>query len=70
MRNFSLLTDLYELTMGQGYFDKGIHEREAAFDLFFRPNELISYSVAAGMEEATQYLENLRFDKEDIAYLS
>ncbi len=70
MRNFSLLTDLYELTMGQGYFDKGIHEREAAFDLFFRPNELISYSVAAGMEEAAQYLENLRFDKEDIAYLS
>lgn len=70
MRNFALLTDLYELTMGQGYFDKGIHEREAAFDLFFRPNELISYSVAAGMEEAAQYLEDLRFDKEDIVYLS
>lgn len=70
MRNFALLTDLYELTMGQGYFDKGIHEREAAFDLFFRPNELISYSVAAGMEEAAQYLESLRFDREDIAYLS
>lgn len=70
MRNFSLLTDLYELTMGQGYFDRGIHEREAAFDLFFRPNELISYSVAAGMEEAAQYLENLRFGKEDIAYLA
>ena len=50
MRNFSLLTDLYELTMGQGYFDEGIHEREAVFDLFFRPNDLISYSVAAGME--------------------
>ena len=70
MRNFSLLTDLYELTMGQGYFNEGIHEREAAFDLFFRPNELISYSVAAGMEEACSYLENLRFDKDDIAYLS
>lgn len=70
MRNFALLTDLYELTMGQGYFDKNLHEREAAFDLFFRPNELISYSVAAGMEEAAEYLENLRFDKEDIAYLS
>lgn len=70
MRNFSLLTDLYELTMGQGYFDRGIHEREAAFDLFFRPNELISYSVAAGMEEAAAYLESLRFEKEDIAYLA
>lgn len=70
MRNFSLLTDLYELTMGQGYFEQGIHGREAAFDLFFRPNELISYSVAAGIEEAAQYLENLRFEKEDIAYLA
>ncbi len=70
MRNFSLLTDLYELTMGQGYFNRKMFEREAAFDLFFRPNELISYSVAAGMEEAAEYLENLRFDKEDIAYLA
>ncbi len=70
MRNFSLLTDLYELTMGQGYFDRGIYAREAAFDLFFRPNELISYSVAAGMEEAAGYLENLRFEKEDLSYLS
>lgn len=70
MRNFSLLTDLYELTMGQGYFDRGLCEREAAFDLFFRPNDLISYSVAAGMEEAAEYLENLRFEKDDIAYLS
>ena len=70
MRNFTLLTDLYELTMGQGYFNEGIHEREAAFDLFFRPNDLISYSVAAGMEEACTYLENLRFEKDDIDYLS
>ena len=70
MRNFSLLTDLYELTMGQGYFNEGIHEREAAFDLFFRPNDFISYSVAAGMEEACSYLENLHFDEEDIAYLA
>ena len=65
-----MLTDLYELTMGQGYFDRGLCEREVAFDLFFRPNDLISYSVAAGMEEAAEYLENLRFEKDDIAYLS
>ena len=70
MRNFSLLTDLYELTMGQGYFNEGIHERDASFDLFFRPNDLISYSVASGMEGACRYLENLRFDEDDIAYLS
>ena len=69
MRNLSLLTDLYELTMGQGYFDCGKTEQIAAFDLFFRPNKLITYSVAAGMEQAAEYLENLRFTGEDISYL-
>lgn len=69
MRNLTLLTDLYELTMGQGYFDRGITERRAAFDLFFRPNKLITYSVAAGMEQAAEYLENLRFSRDDIDYL-
>ena len=36
---------------------------------FFRPNRLITYSVAAGMEQAAEYLENLHFDADDIAYL-
>ncbi len=69
MRNLTLLTDLYQLTMGQGYFAEGKHEQLAAFDVFFRPNKLITYSVAAGMEQAAEYLENLRFEAEDIAYL-
>lgn len=69
MRNLTLLTDLYQLTMGQGYFEEGKHEQEAAFDVFFRPNKLITYSVAAGMEQAAEYLENLHFDEDDIAYL-
>lgn len=69
MRNLTLLTDLYQLTMGQGYFREGKHEQEAAFDIFFRPNNLITYSVAAGMEQAADYLENLHFGEEDIAYL-
>ena len=69
MRNLSLLTDLYQLTMGQGYFNEGKHEQLAVFDVFFRPNKLITYSVAAGMEQAAEYLENLRFGEEDIAYL-
>lgn len=69
MRNLTLLTDLYELTMGQGYFNEGKHEQEAVFDLFFRPNKLITYSVAAGFEQAAQYLETLSFNEEDISYL-
>lgn len=69
MRNLTLLTDLYQLTMGQGYFNEGKHEQRAVFDVFFRPNRLITYSVAAGMEHAAQYLENLHFDESDIAYL-
>jgi len=69
MRNLTLLTDLYQLTMGYGYFQAGKHEQEAVFDIFFRPNRMITYSVAAGMEQAADYLETLRFEEEDIAYL-
>lgn len=69
MRNLSLLTDLYQMTMGQGYFNEGKHQQTAVFDVFFRPNKLITYSVAAGMEQALDYLENLQFGEEEIAYL-
>lgn len=69
MRNLSLLTDLYQMTMGQGYFNEGKHQQTAVFDVFFRPNKLITYSVAAGMEQALDYLENLHFEEEEIAYL-
>ena len=69
MRNLTLLTDLYQLTMGQGYFTEGRHTERAVFDVFFRPNKLITYSVAAGMDQAAEYLENLHFDGEDIDYL-
>jgi len=69
MRNLTLLTDLYQLTMGQGYFTEGKHTQTAVFDVFFRPNKLITYSVAAGMEQAAEYLENFHFGGEDISYL-
>lgn len=69
MRNLTLLTDLYQLTMGYGFFKHGKHEEEVVFDLFFRKNALITYSVAAGLEQAMEYLLNWRFDDEDIAYL-
>lgn len=69
MRNLTLLTDLYQLTMGYGFYRNGKHEEEAVFDLFFRKNALITYSVAAGLEQAMDYLLHWHFDDEDIAYL-
>ena len=69
MRNLTLLTDLYQLTMGYGFFRQKKHEEEVVFDLFFRKNSLITYSLAAGLEQAMDYLLNWRFDDEDIAYL-
>ncbi len=69
MRNLTLLTDLYQLTMGYGFFKHGKHEEEVVFDLFFRKNALITYSIAAGLEQAMEYLLNWRFDEEDIEYL-
>ena len=69
MRNLTLLTDLYQLTMGYGFYRNNKHEEEVVFDLFFRKNALITYSIAAGLEQAMDYLLNWRFDDEDIAYL-
>ena len=69
MRNLTLLTDLYQLTMGYGFYKHGKHEEEVVFDLFFRKNALITYSLAAGLEQAMEYLLGWHFDDEDIAYL-
>ena len=69
MRNLTLLTDLYQLTMGYGFYRQNKHEEEVVFDLFFRKNALISYSLFAGLEQAMDYLLNWHFDEEDIAYL-
>ena len=69
MRNLTLLTDLYQLTMGYGFYRQNKHEEEVVFDLFFRKNSLITYSISAGLEQAMDYLLNWRFDEEDIAYL-
>ena len=68
-RNLTLLTDLYELTMMNGYYLQGKHDEVAVFDVFFRQNELITYSLAAGLEQVVDYALNLNFDKEEIEYL-
>jgi nicotinate phosphoribosyltransferase len=62
--------DLYELTMLAGYFERGLHERRATFDLFFRELPFGGgYAVLAGLEPALAYLEALRFDEADLDYL-
>lgn len=68
-RNLTLLTDLYELTMMNGYFKSGKTDEIAVFDVFFRRNNLITYSLFAGLEQAIDYVLNLRFGKEEIDYL-
>ena len=67
--NRALLTDLYELTMAAGYFEHGVDCR-ATFELFVRqlPPER-SYLVAAGLDSALGYLEDLRFNEEDVRFL-
>ena len=69
MRNLTLLTDLYQITMGYGFYKNGKHEDEVVFDLFFRRNKMITYSLAAGLQQAMEYLLDWHFDDEDIAYL-
>ena len=68
-RNLTLLTDLYELTMMNGYYLHGKQDEIAVFDVFFRQNELITYSLAAGLEQAVDYCLNLNFGEDEIAYL-
>ena len=69
-RNLTLLTDLYQLTMMNGYLKQGRKEEIAVFDLFFRQNGMITYSLACGLEQAVDYVLNLRFGEEEISYLS
>jgi len=66
----SLLMDLYELTMLAGYFERGMHERPATFDFFFREAPFQgAYAVLAGLDPALDWLPSLRFDESDLDYL-
>lgn len=68
-RNLTLLTDLYQLTMMQGYFKADCRQR-VVFDVFYRRNPSGGgYAIAAGLEQVLDFLENLHFSEEDIAYL-
>jgi nicotinate phosphoribosyltransferase len=69
-RNYTMLCDFYELTMGNGYFQSEYKDRITIFDVFFRnvPDKG-GFAIAAGLEQVIDYIENLHFSDEDIAYL-
>jgi len=68
--NLTMLTDFYELTMANGYFNNGFKDKIAYFDVFFRSvPDNGGYAIMAGVEQVIEYLENLRFEDEDINYL-
>ncbi len=67
--NLSLLTDLYELTMMQGYFKSNTNDM-VVFDAYYRTNPSNGgYAVCAGLAQVIDYVKNLHFDEEDISYL-
>ncbi|MBO5837924.1 MAG: nicotinate phosphoribosyltransferase [Oscillospiraceae bacterium] len=68
--NLTMLCDFYELTMGNGYFEQGYKDRICYFDVFFRQcPDGGGFAIAAGLEQIVQYIRDLHFDPEDIAYL-
>jgi nicotinate phosphoribosyltransferase len=69
-RNLSMLCDFYELTMGNGYLKTGLADKIAYFDVFFREvPDGGGFAIAAGLEQVVEYIQNLHFGPEDIAYL-
>ncbi|MCL2396620.1 MAG: nicotinate phosphoribosyltransferase [Defluviitaleaceae bacterium] len=70
MTNHTLLTDFYQLTMMQGYFAAGRHRQRVVFDMFYRENPSGNgFAIMAGLEQVMDYIDNLRFSDEDLAYL-
>lgn len=68
--NLTMLCDFYELTMSNGYFQKGYKDRICYFDVFYRQcPDGGGFAIAAGLEQVIQYIQDLHFDPEDIEYL-
>ena len=68
--NHTMLCDFYQLTMANGYFQSGKKDQICYFDVFFRSvPDRGGFAIAAGLEQVIEYIQNLRFDEKDIAYL-
>ncbi len=69
-RNLTMLCDFYELTMSNGYFVSGMKDKIVYFDVFYRDNpDHGGFAIAAGLEQIVEYIRDLKFTEEDIAYL-
>lgn len=69
--SLALLTDLYEMTMSYGYWKQGLHNKEAVFNLFFRKAPFGGgFTVAAGLENVVEFLNDFHFDSSDLEYLA
>ncbi len=69
-KNLTMLTDFYQLTMANGYFENGMADTIAYFDMFFRKvPDGGGYAIMAGVEQLVEYLKNLHFTEADLAYL-
>ena len=69
-RNLTMLFDFYELTMSNGYFQCGKADQYVYFDVFYRENpDKGGFAIAAGLEQIVEYIRDLHFDDDDIAYL-
>ena len=69
--DFALLTDLYQLTMAQGYWKTGLSEDQACFHMYFRDNPFSGgYSIACGMAQLAELVDGFRFSGEDCEYLA
>ncbi len=70
MENKTLMTDFYELTMAQTYFNEDLKDEEVYFDIFFRKNPFNGgYTISGGLDATIEYIKNFKFEKEEIEYL-
>ncbi len=69
-RNISMVMDMYELTMSNGYLNQGAQDTVVAFDVFYRKNpDNAGFAIFAGLEQVIEYIQNLHFSEEDVEYL-
>lgn len=70
-RNISMMMDLYEMTMANCYFTEQDEEAKVVFDVFYRKNpDQGGFAIFAGLEQIIEYIEDLHFDEDDIAYFA
>ena len=69
-QNLTLLTDFYELTMGNGYFLNGFYKKQSYFDVFYRTvPDNGGFAIACGLTDIIEYVKDLHFSEADIEFL-